>query len=252
MTETDSLPDNVQSTPRKPFLLRVVGVFIEPGETFEDIAANPDWIAPLILLVLFSLSVAETMLARIGMRRIIMHTLEANGQASSMNAAQLSRAESIGATVGAIFVQGIAVFAVPIFLLIVAGVGLLILNGFFGQKARFKQVFAVTCYADMPAILGCIMAIAVMFFADPDAFNPRSPAPTNLGYFLNPQTTSHALMALANSLDFVIIWFIILLAMGLSRVVKRKVKTGSIFGIYAGMWVLVILAKVGIAVLTGK
>jgi len=251
MTETDSPPDNAQSTPRKPFLLRVAGVFIEPGETFEDIASNPDWIAPLVLLILFSLAVSETMLARIGMSRIIMHSLEMSGRAANMSTAQLSHAVSAGAAVGAIFVQGIAVIAVPVFLLIVAGFGLLILNGFFGQKARFKQVFSVTCYADMPAILGCIMAIAVMFFADPDAFNPQSPAPTNLGYFLNPQTTSHALMAVANSLDFIIVWFMILLAMGLSRVAQRKVKTGSIFGICAGVWVLVILAKVGFAMLTG-
>lgn len=252
MAETGSSPDNLQSTPRKPFLLRVGGIFIEPGETFEDIARNPDWITPLILLILFSVAFTETMMTKVGIGRIIMHSLETSGRAASMSPEQLHQAVTAGSAVAGVIVQGIAVLALPVFLLAMSGFGLLILNGFFGQKARFKQVFSVTCYADMPALLSFTMAIAVMFFADPNAFNPKNPAPTNLGYFLNPKTTSHVFMALANSLDFIIVWFLILLAIGLSRVVERKVKTTSIFGIYVGLWVLWILAKVGSAILTGR
>jgi len=46
MADTASSPDIVQSNPPKSFLARVIGVFIEPGETFEDIARNPSWISP--------------------------------------------------------------------------------------------------------------------------------------------------------------------------------------------------------------
>jgi Yip1 domain len=250
MADTASSPDTVQSNPPKSFLARVIGVFIEPGETFEDIARNPSWISPLILLILFSMAVVETMLAKIGMGQIVMQSLKASGRAANMDPAQLSQAVQKGAPVGAVVIQIIAAFGVPIFLLIVAGFGLLVLNGFFGQKAKFKEVFSVTCYADMPAILGSIMAIAVMFFEDPSAFNPQSPAPISLGFFLNPLTTSHALMALANSLNFIIIWFLVLMGIGLSRVSRNKVKTGSILMVFFGAWALIVIAKVGIAMLT--
>jgi len=148
-------------------------------------------------------------------------------------------------------VQVLAVVGVPIFLLIIAGFGLLVMNVFFGEKASFKQVFSVTCYADMPGILGMLMGVTVVIFGDPSSFNPQSPAPTNLGFFLNPLTTSHAFMALANSLDFIIVWFLILLAIGLSRVSRKKVASGSIFMTYVGAWLLVIIAKVGFAMLAG-
>jgi hypothetical protein len=251
MADNESMAEVQQGTLRKPFLARLIGVFIEPGETFDDVARKPDFIAPLILLVLVSMAVVETMLAKIGISRIILQTLKQNGQAARMDPAQLSQAIEKGAPVGTILIQIIAVAGVPIFLLVVAGFGLLVLNGFFGEKASFKEVFSVACYADMPAIVGGVMAIAVMFFGDPDAFNPRSPAPTNPGYFLNPLTTSHALFAMVSSLDFVVFWFLILLAIGLARVSRNRVKASSIFLTYFGAWVLLVMVKVGFALLAG-
>jgi hypothetical protein len=251
MAEIDLSPETPQGPPSLSFLSRVLGVFIEPGETFEDIARNPGWISPLILLILFSEAFTQTMLAKIGMARIVMHSLQQSGRAARMDPAQLSQVVQRGSTVGAIVLQVLGVVGVPIFLLVVAGFGLLVLNVFFGQKVGFKQVFSTVCYADMPAILGITMGIAVMIFGDPESFNPRSPAPTNLGYFLNPLTTSHAFMALANSLDFIIIWFLILLAIGLSRASRKKVAFGSILMTYVGAWLLLIIAKVGFAMLSG-
>jgi len=66
---------------------------------------------------------------------------------------------------------------------------------------------------------------------------------------MNPLTTSHAVFALATSLNFIIFWFLALLAIGLSRVVRKEVKAGSIFLVYLGAWVLVVAAKVGLAMM---
>jgi len=251
MADTASSFETPQGTSPMSFFSRLIGVFIEPGETFEDIARKPGWIAPLALLILFSLAFTEIMLAKIGMSRIIMHSLQQSGQAARMDPEQLNQAIARGAPFGAIIVQALGVVGVPIFLLVIAGFGLLVLNVFFGERAGFKQVFSVTCYADMPGILGMLMGVAVMMFGDPASFNPQSPAPTNLGFFLNPLTTSHAMMALANSLDFIIVWFLILLAIGLSRISRRKIGAGSIFMTYVGAWLLIIIAKVGFAMLSG-
>jgi len=86
-------------------------------------------------------------------------------------------------------------------------------------------------------------------FGDADAFKVRNPAPDSLGFFMNPLTTSHAVYVLATSLNFIIFWFMALLAIGLSRVVRKEVKAGSIFLVYLGAWVLVVAAKVGLAMM---
>ena len=249
MNPTDSAPDAQEAAPSKPFLSRLIGVFIEPGETFEDIARKPDFVAPLILLVLVSMAVVETMLTKIGMERVIRHSLAQSGQAASMGAAQLNEAVHRGTAIAGVIAQISGVLGIPVFMLVVAGLGLVALNGFFGAGVKFKEVFSATCYAYMPSIVGGVMAIAVMIFGDPASFNPSSPAPTNLAFFLNPLTTSHAVLALASSLDIIILWFLVLLAIGLSRVARNKVKASSIFITFAGAWILLIIVKVGFAML---
>jgi len=166
-----------------------------------------------------------------------------------MDPAQLDQMAERSAAIMRFVMPVSAVLGAPIFLLVVAGFGLLVLNGFFGQHTRFKDVFSVTCYAYLPSIVGAVMAMAVVIFGDPAAFNPQSPAPSNPGYFMNPLTSSRPLMALATSLDVIIFWFLVLLAIGLSRVVRKRVKAGTIFITYLGAWALVVIVKVGFAML---
>ena len=249
MADTASSLDNPQATPATPFLSRVLGVFIEPGATFEDIARKPNWIAPLVLLILVAFAVIETMLVKIGASQIALQGIQRSGRAAQMDPAQLAKIAARSAAVLRIVMPVGAVLGTPISMLIIAGIGLLILNVFLGQHAKFKQVFSVTCYADMPSIVGGIMAIAVAMYGDAGAFNPRIPAPTNPGFFMNPLTSSHALFAVTSSLDFVVFWFMALLAIGLSRVVQKKVKSGTIFMILFGIWVLLVAIKVGFALI---
>jgi hypothetical protein len=238
-----------ESTPSKSFLSRVIGVFIEPGETFEDIARKPSWIAPLLLLILVSVSVVETILMKVGASQIALQSIQRSGRGAQMDPAQLDQIAARSAAVMRIAMPASAVLGTPLFMLVVAGIGLLILNVFFGQRAKFKQVFSVACYADLPSILGAVMAVAVLLFGDANAFNVQAPAPTNPGFFMNPLTASHALFALASSLDVVVFWFMALLAIGFSRVVQKKVKTPTIFMTLLGAWVLLVAVKVGFALI---
>lgn len=249
MGDTTSSTATLEGTPAGSFASRLLGVFIEPGTTFEDIARKPGWLSPLIVLVLVSFATVETMLMKIGASQIAMQSIQQSGRAQNVDPAQLNQIAQRTAGILRVAMPAFALVGVPIFLLIVAGFGLLALNIFFGKQAKFKDVFSVTCFANLPAILGGLMAIAVVLFGDDDAFNVKNPAPDNLGFFMNPLTSSHAIYALATSLNFIIFWFLALLAIGLSRVVRKEVKAGSIFLVYLGAWVLVVAAKVGLAVM---
>ncbi|HET9180471.1 MAG TPA: YIP1 family protein [Terriglobia bacterium] len=249
MADLTSSTAALGGTPARSFPSRLLGVFIEPGETFEDIARKPDWLSPLVVLVLVSFATVETMLLKIGASQIALQSIQQSGRAANMDPAQLSQMAQRSAGVLRVAMPAGALVGVPIFLLIVAGFGLLALNGFFGQHAKFKDVFSVTCFANLPAILGGLMAIAVVLFGDADAFNVKNPAPDNLGFFMNPLTSSHAVYALATSLNFIIFWFMVLLAIGLSRVGRKEVKAGTIFMVYLGAWVLLVAAKVGMALM---
>jgi hypothetical protein len=249
MADPASSLDTPQGTPSKSFLSRLIGVVIEPGETFDDIARKPDWIPPMVVLWLVAIVVVETMLLKIGAYQIALQSLQRSGRTTGMGEDQLIQMAEKIVPIVRIQMHVIAVLGAPIFFLAVAGIGLLILNVFFGQHAKFKNVLGVTCYANLPSILSAVMTVAVVFFGDANAFNPQSPSPTNPGYFMNPQTASHAIYAVAGSLDIFTFWFMILLAMGLSRLVEKKVKTGTVFMTLFGGWLLLVMVKVGLALI---
>jgi hypothetical protein len=235
--------------PAQSFPERLMGVFISPGETFADVARKPGFWAPMITLVVAAVAVTETMLWKIGMEHIVRMQLEQSSRASSMSPEQMDQAVHQGAKFGAIIAHVAGFVAVPIFLLVLAGLGILVVNVIFGARANFKTVLSLVSYANLVSLLGSLMALAVIFFGDPDQFNSQNPMPSNVGYFLRPTQVSKPLYAVASSADFLTVWMIILLGIGLSKGTEGKVKPTSIILVFVGLWILWILAKVGLSML---
>ncbi len=251
MAEAMTAAAEAPNPPAKSFPARLIGVFFSPGATFADIAQHPGFIAPLVLAIVASVAITETMLAKIGMERIIRMSIERSSRASSMSADQMNQAVQQGAKIASIIAHVGGVLGPGIFLLFLAGIGMLILVPIFGAKTNFKTVFSVTCYAYMPAILGALITIPVMLFGDPETFNPQTPMPSNPGFFLDPQTASKALFAIASSVDIFTIWLLIVLSIGLSAASAYKVKTRSVLLVYFGLWALYVIGKAGWAALAG-
>jgi len=235
--------------PALSFPERLMGVFISPGETFEDVARRPDFWAPLITVVIASVAFVEIMLWKIGMERIVRAQLEQNPRTASMSPEDMDKAVATGAKIGAIFWHIGGVVGAPIALLIIAGIGILIVNVIFGARSSFKTVFSLVCYADLVTLLGAVMSIALIFFGDPDHFNAQNPAPGNIGYFLNPHDVSKPLYSLAQSADILTIWFLILLGVSLSKGTGGKVKPTPTFLVFVGIWLLWVLAKMGLSMI---
>jgi hypothetical protein len=205
----------------------------------------------MIVVMVMSVAFIETMLAKIGVERIIRMGIEQSKSAANMSPQQVEQAVEQGAKLTGPFMHVAGVIGPLIVLLILAGIGMLIVNAIFGAQTNFKTAFSVACYANMPGVLSGLMGIALVLFGDPEHFNPENPAPTNLGFFLNPLETSKPLLKFATSLDVFSLWLLILLGIGFSAASGRKAKTVSVFLVFLGVWALFVLGKVGISLLTG-
>jgi hypothetical protein len=236
--------------PAQSFPERLMGVFISPSETFEDVVRKPGFWAPMIAVVIGSVAVIETMLWKIGAVRLTRMGLEQSSRAASMSPEQIDQAVSQGAKFTAIAMHIAGFVGPPIVLLIIAGVAILVVNVVFGARASFKTVLSVVCYADLVSLLGAVMSLALILFGDPEHFNSQNPVPGNVGFFLNPHDVSKPLYSLASSADIFSIWLMILLAIGLSKASAGKTKPLPIFLVFLGIWVLLVLAKVGFAMIT--
>jgi len=236
-------------TPALSFPERLMGIFISPGETLEDVARKPGFWAPLITLVLGGIAFSETMLWKIGMERIVRTQIEQGSRASSMSPEQMDQAVRQGVRIGGVLAHFGPIVFLPLYLLVLAGLGLLAVNLIFGAKMKFKAVFSLISYANLVSLLGSLMAVAVILFGDPDHFNSQNPVPSNVGFFLNPTQVSKPLYALASSPDIFTIWMLILVAIGLSKGTGSKVKPLPIFLSYAGLWAIWIVIKMGLSMI---
>lgn len=223
------------------FAARVVGVFVSPRETFTDIARRPDFWPPLILGIAGNLLVAETVLGKIGMERIVRSAIEQSGRI--MTPEQLEQAVHQGARFGTIFTHLGGLLGAPVFLLVLAAVGMGITSAIFGSGVNFKTALSIACYANLVSVLGAVMAFVMILFGDPDHFNPRSPVPTSLGFFLDPRQTSKPLYALATSLDIFSFWLMGLLGIGFSAAIHKRAKPFSVFLGFFGLWTVLVLAR---------
>jgi len=250
MSAPPVLPEAPELPARKSLSARFLGVFISPGETFADIARRPDFLAPLILLMLTTIAVSETLLRRIGMERLVRMQIEHSSRASSMTPAQMQQAVEQGVRIATILAHVGFVF-LPVVLLIIAAICLAVTNAIFGGKITFRTAFSVACYADLVSVLASLIAIVMIIFGDVEHFNPQNPVPTNPGFFLNPAETPRALLSLAGSFDIFSLWIIVLLGIGLSEAAGLKVKTTSVTLTLFGLWLAWVLAKVVMSTLAG-
>ena len=251
MGETMVAPPVPEEPPSDSFFSRALGIFISPGKAFRSIAGKPDFLAPLIVMTVASAVLIEAMLQKVGAEQIIRQSLELSGRAARMTPDQVDTAVHKAATFTAIAMRVAGVLGVPIFLLIVAAVGLFIANVVFGGSASFKACFSVTCYADLVLIVGVVLGLVIILFGDVEQFNPENPIPSTVGFFLNQREVSKALYVIASSFDIFRVWFIFLTSMGISTATGKKVGTTAIFLTYLGIWILIVLCRAGMVAIMG-
>jgi len=245
MGETMIAPPPPDEPQAESFFSRAIGIFISPGRAFESIVRRPDFLAPLIIAMVGSIVMIEAMLEKIGAGRIIRQALEISGKAAQMTPEQLDQTISRVAGFTAISMRAGAILSVPIYVLVIAAVGLFIVNVIFGASANFKTCFAVVSYAGLVLLVGVGLVLVMVFMGDVEQFNPENPVPSTVGFFLNPRETSKALYAIASSFDIFRVWFIALSSLGLSGATGKKVGSAAIFLTYLGIWVLLVLGKAG-------
>lgn len=252
MGETMIAPPLPEDQPAKSFLSRLFGVFISPGETFEDIARRPGFIAPIVTMVVASCVLVDTMYWKVGIETITRLSLERSAFTSRLTPEQIQQAisDSAGHFQRALILGDVMIIVATVLaLLIVAGLGMMIVNAILGGTVKFKTLFSVASYAYLPSLLGVILGLPTILFGGTDNLDPQNPMPVNLAFFLDYKEVPKALFALAGSVDIVAVWIVVLLGIGMSRATGGKVKALPITLCFVGAWAIWIIGKVGLSLI---
>ena len=224
---------------------RITGVFFDPKKTFEDIAKRPTWIVPVVLIMIFALAVSMTMGQRIGWERIVRHGMEASSRAQQMTPEQREQGVAMGVKIASIMGY-VGIIFVPVIYVIMAGVLLGVASGIFSAGVRFKQVFAVVCYASLTGVIQSILTIVVICLKNPDEFNSQNPLAFNPAAFMDPDKNKF-LYSLATSLDLFSFWTILLMAVGLKAAAGKKLSFGGALFAVVLPWAVYVLGKSALA-----
>jgi len=234
MTPADAVQQPVAAPQSLP--ARVVGVLTSPGDTFRSVAADPRWLGVMLL----------TTLVVAGLWFWFLST--ESGQAAMLDQ-QVRQIEAWGQTVSdqqytgiqqslpfmRYIVSGTTLVIGPLMTLITAGLLFAVFNAGLGGNAAFKQVFSIVAHAGIVMLLQALVIMPLNYVRE------STTSAFNLAVFL-PMLDENSLAArFLGMIDLFIIWWLVVLAIGLAVLYRRKTQPIAItlFVIY-GVIALVI------------
>lgn len=225
-----------QEKPSNPFS-RIVGVLFSPSQTFADIARKPDWVVPLLLLLVVSYISVFTITGKVDFNSAYREQMEAQHMPADQQERAMRFASAIGKSVMYVApflgIGGLVVAAALMFL------GLRMVGG----QLTFLQALSVTAYAWMPHVLAGIIGIVVGMTRKTIGVEELQTLVHSNPAFLVHMKTNPMLFNFLSSLDLFTVWVIVLLTIGLA--IAGKVSKAKSFAVVFTLWALFVLLKVG-------
>jgi hypothetical protein len=244
----DMTPENAAVVEPQPAgmgeFARLTGVFFEPGKTFADVAQRPSWFVPMVLTVLFGLIFCVVVAQRIGWDTIAQQQLDQRmAKMQPEQRAQAMQGAALSKKITPIIAYTAAVIGPAIGYLIAALVLLGIVAGILSAPVKFKQVFAILCYAGLVGVLQAVLMVVVVFLKkNPADFDIQHPLAFNLGALMDPNGPNKFMYTLASAIDVFSLWRILLVAVGLKAAAGKKLSFGgALFAVLLPWGVLVLI-----------
>jgi Yip1 domain len=247
--EMATTPVEASGAPEPPgpinHLGRLIGVFFSPKPTFQDIAARPSWILPVVLMTVLGAGVAFVMNQKVDWRDVAAKRIEESPRAANLTPEQKEQQIALGAKVSPGFAWGFGICWPILQALIVGAVLLLAYNLIGGVGARFTTSMGIVSHAYFPWIFYSLLFILILYLKSPGTLDLDNPIATNLGSFL-PESTPKALMSLGKSIDIFSFWTMFLISTGFAAVNPKKL-AGKAFGIVLSVWGVFVVCKMALA-----
>jgi hypothetical protein len=234
-------PPTAGSTPApKSLVARFIGVITAPRETFASVAAHPKWFGMLALTaVIVAIFTALPLMTEAGRQAALDQQVQQMQSFGMTVSDQMYEQMEKGA--GRMpYVTGIMVLVMtPIIGVIVAGILFAVFNAALGGEASFKQLFSVYAHA------GAISAISTIFSGIINYFRGSMGSVANLGALMPMLPENSFAGRLLGMVDIFLIWYVIVLAMGLAVLYRRRTQpiAISLLTVYAVIAIVIALVK---------
>jgi hypothetical protein len=228
MTTTAPAPGTTPAP--KNLLARFIGVITAPRATFQAVAASPKVLGMLLTVsILTAVFAALPMTTDAGKQAALDQQVQSmQSLGFQMNDQMYEQMQKGAGRMPYTTAIGAFVF-IPIVSLIVAGILFAIFNAALGGEASFKQVYSVYIHS------GVIGTISAMLSGVVNYFSGRVGSVANLGALLPMLPEKSFAANLLGTVDIFIVWGVIVLAIGLGVLYKRRTQpiAISLMSVYA-------------------
>ncbi len=229
------------STPAsKNLLARYIGIITAPKETFQSVVVAPKWFGMLALTaVLSAFFTALPMTTEAGRQATLDQQVQSMQSLGFQVTDQMYEQMEKGKGRMPYTTAGSVIVVSPIMAVIFAGILFAIFNAALGGEASFKQVLTVLVHAGAVSTLSAIISGTVNYFRGGVG------SVTNLGALL-PMLPEKSFGAnLLGTIDIFLIWWLIVLAIGLGVLYKRRTQpiAISLLSVYALIGIVIAIVK---------
>lgn len=228
MTDTSAASGSISAP--KGLLARLIGIITSPRDTFQSVVASPKWFGMLaVTTVIIAFFAALPMTTEAGRQATIDQQVQQMKSFGFDVTDQMYDQMERGA--GRLpYTTGISVLVVsPIIAVIVAGLLFAIFNAAMGGEASFKQVFSVVIHAGAVSALSSAFS-GIVNYARAASGNASGGmgSVANLGALLPMLPEQSFVGHLLGTIDIFLIWYIVVLAIGLAVLYRRKTQPVAI------------------------
>jgi hypothetical protein len=219
---------------------KMAAIFTSPKKAFEALSEKPDWLVPMIVMVLIGILFAVTVVPSVILPETVEKTVEQMRDRGMTDAQIEPVMKYMTGTLPVIFgVVGVLIIT-PVSLLIIAGI-LFGVCSLAGGKAKFVQVFSAATYSGLISSLGAIVK-GILMYSQHSAH-----VGTSLALVLSEEASKTFLYRLLGHFDLFTLWQIGVLIIGLAVIYRWKSSkaAGVVLSLWA-FWVLVSSALGGI------
>jgi hypothetical protein len=215
---------------------RFWGILTSPRETFADVAARPRWFGMMALvLIVTAVSLGAFFSTEVGQTAFLDQAVEQARKAGrEIPEAQWAVTQKMAPYMGLIY-AGSTLLVAPIMWLAVSGLLFVVFNVAMGGTATFKQLFAVFVHST------AVTVVQQLFVTPLNYVRETISSATNLAVFLPMLDESSFLAKLLGTIDLFLIWWIVVLSIGLAVLFKRKTGpvAAGLFTVYGVIAVIV-------------
>lgn len=219
---------------------RFLGIITSPKDTFTRMVPVPKWFGMLALTtVLVAVFSALPMTTDAGRQAGIDQQVEQRRsfgiETSDQDYAQMERMSGMMPYI----TLAMVLIMSPIMAVIISGILFAVFNAALGGEASFKQVLTIFVHA------GAVSALSTVFSGVVNYFRGGMGSVANVGALLPMLPERSFLANLLGTVDVFLVWYVVVLAMGLGVLYRRRTQpiAISLFVLYAIIAIVIAVFK---------